>query len=88
MKKSLIALLMVVAMSVPAFAGTDYNVCFSTLDADGDGAMSKSEFSSAFDKADEAVFTKADADKDGSVSHDEWEDFKASQGFEEGEHHG
>lgn len=88
MKKCLIAMLMVVCFALPAVAGADYDACFNSIDSDYDGNMTKSEFLAAFPDGEEAVFVAADGDKDGVVSHEEWEDFKASKGFEEGEHHG
>jgi len=88
MKRFVFTLLALVLLSLPAMANTDYNVCFSYLDADGDGSMTKSEFASTFSDGDMTVFEAADGDNDGMVSHEEWEEYKASQGFEEGEHHG
>ena len=50
--------------------------------------MTKAEFNDGFTDGDAAVFEAADADKNGTVGHDEWEDWKASQGYVEGEEHG
>ena len=83
MKKLLFALALVLLLCRPAIAGTNYNVCFNSLDADVDGIMSKSEFMVAFSGGDVAVFEAADADKDGGVNHEEWEAYKESRGFEE-----
>jgi len=88
MKKVIFALMALAILSLPAMAGTDYNVCFSSLDADGDGSMSKTEFSDGFSDSDMSVFNTADSDTDGTVSHDEWEEYKATQGFEEDDLHG
>ena len=88
MKKIALVLLMLGLLTLPALADTDYNVCFSKLDSDYDGEMTMAEFKDAFPGGDAAVFTLADGDKNGTVSHEEWEEYKASQGFEEGEHHG
>lgn len=85
MKKLLFAMAFVMLMCQPALANTNYNVCFGSLDADVNDSMSKSEFMVAFPDGDEAVFVTADADKDGAVSHEEWEDYKAAQGWEEDE---
>ena len=83
MKILLLAMTLVFLTSQPAMAGTNYNVCFNSLDADLDGVMSKSEFMIAFSSGDVAVFETADLDKDGGVNHTEWEMYKESQGFEE-----
>lgn len=88
MKKAALVLLMLVGLCLPVVAGGDYNLCFSKIDSDYDGEMTRAEFSEAFPGGDPAVFTQADGDKSGTVSHEEWEEFKASQGYEEGEHHG
>ena len=45
--------------------------------------MTKSEFKEAFPDGDMAVYKAADGNKDGVVGHEEWEDYKASQGWEE-----
>ena len=82
MKKLLLAMGIVLMLCRPAVAGTNYNVCFNSLDADLDGVMSKSEFMVAFSGGDVAVFDKADKDGNGNVNHEEWESFKKSQGFE------
>lgn len=84
MKKLLLALALACFLCQPAAARTNYNVCFNSLDADTDGSMSKGEFLVAFSDGDTAVFDQADRDRDGVVSHEEWEEYKASQGFEEG----
>lgn len=88
MKKTVLIMLMLLFLGLPVMAGTDYNVCFTKLDSDYDGEMTRAEFDSAFTGADATVFETADGDKNGTVSHDEWEEYKASQGFEEGEEHG
>lgn len=82
MKKIVYTLMALAILTVPALAGTNYDVCFTPLDADGNGVMSKGEFLVAFSDGDMAVFDTADADKDGSISHDEWEEYKVAQGFE------
>lgn len=87
MKKTALTILMLITLALPVLAGTDYNVCFSKIDADYDGEMTKTEFNNAFPDGDQTVFSAADADGNGTVSHEEWEDYKADQGFEEGEHH-
>jgi len=82
MKKLLFALAFALLFCQPVAAKTNYNVCFNSLDADVDGRMSKGEFLVAFSDGDTSVFDQADADKDGAVSHDEWETYKAVQGYE------
>lgn len=86
MKKMLLVAAMLAALCVPAMAGTDYNLCFSKIDSDYDGEMTKAEFKEAFSSGDLAEFKAADGDKNGTVSHEEWEDFKANKGYEEGDH--
>jgi Ca2+-binding EF-hand superfamily protein len=83
MRKILFAVALVLLLCRPAMAGTNYNVCFNSLDADQNGVMSKGEFLVAFSGGDVTVFEKADTDKDGAVDHEEWEAYKESQGFEE-----
>ncbi|BCS89322.1 hypothetical protein [Pseudodesulfovibrio sediminis] len=83
MKKLFFAMAFVSLMCLPAQANTNYNVCFSSLDADMDGSLSKSEFIVAFSDGDMAVFTAADTDEDNVVTHEEWEAYKQSQGWEE-----
>jgi len=83
MKKTVITLMMLALLSLPAIAGTDYNVCFVKVDSDYDEEMTKAEFDETFPGGDAAVFETADADKNGTVGHDEWEEYKANQGFEE-----
>lgn len=85
MKRFVLIGAMLLAFTVPAMAGADYNVCFNSIDGDYDGELTTAEFDTAFPGGDAAVFQTADADKSGSVSHEEWEDYKQSQGFEEGE---
>ncbi|WP_319582386.1 EF-hand domain-containing protein [uncultured Pseudodesulfovibrio sp.] len=82
MKKLLFALAFALLFCQPVAAKTNYNVCFNSLDADVDGRMSKGEFLVAFSDGDTSVFDQADTDKDGLVSHEEWEAYKTSQGFE------
>ncbi|MCJ2165395.1 MULTISPECIES: hypothetical protein [unclassified Pseudodesulfovibrio] len=84
MKKLFFVLILVCFMCQPVAAQTNYNVCFFSLDADVDGCMSKSEFLVAFSDGDTSVFEQADADKNGDVTHEEWEAYKAGQGFDEG----
>lgn len=84
MQKIVFTLIILATLCLPAMADTNYNVCFSTLDADGDGNMSKGEFMVAFSDGDMGVFDMTDTDKDGMISHEEWEEYKAAQGFEEG----
>ncbi len=86
MKRIIAIALLIAAFSLPAMAGTDYNICFMKIDSDYDGEITKSEFASAFPTGDTTIFNAADADKNGTISHDEWEDYKSSQGFEEGDH--
>ncbi|QGY39405.1 hypothetical protein GM415_04470 [Pseudodesulfovibrio cashew] len=83
MKKAFLALCLFAALCLPAQAEPNYNVCFFSLDADGNEAVSKGEFLVAFSDGDMTVFEAADQDKDGSVSHDEWESYKESKGFED-----
>lgn len=83
MKSIFLAAGLVMALALPAFGGTNYNVCFSTLDADGDGTMSKAEFMVAFSDGDTAVFDAVDSDSNGAVTHEEWEGFKHEQGFDD-----
>ena len=85
MRKLCIGLVLACLLWLPAAAQPNYNVCFNSLDADVDGAMSKGEFLIAVSDGDTTVFDTADLDKDGQVSHEEWEAFKTSQGFEEHE---
>lgn len=87
MSKMFGALLLTLCLALPAFAGVDYNLCFNAIESDYDGEMTTEEFSAAFPDGDMSVFKSADTDGNGTVSHEEWEDFKAGQGFEEGEHH-
>lgn len=87
MKKMLLIALMTTFLSLPAMAEIDYNLCFNSIDSDYDGEMSKAEFDAAFPGSEPAVFQAADSDKNGAVSHEEWEEYKASQGFEESEDH-
>lgn len=82
MKRYLFAMALVMALALPAFGETNYNVCFATLDADGDGVMSKTEFIVAFPNGDVAIFESIDEDKDGVITHEEWEIYKSAQGFE------
>lgn len=63
-------------------ADVSYNTCFMTLETDGDGVVSSSEFTSVFPKGSK-VFSEADTNADGELDHDEWEDWKVSQGFED-----
>lgn len=82
MKTAIITALLLALVCAPASAA-DYNRCFGTIDADYDGEMTRAEFTQAFPGGNETVFTAADTDGDTTVSHEEWEAFKASQGFEE-----
>lgn len=84
MKQLLMTICLLAVMAMPALADTNYDVCFSSLDIDGDGSISKSEFLIAFSDGDMELFDEADVDEDGDVTHGEWEEFKAGKGFEEG----
>ncbi len=81
-KKIILTITVLLLSSLLACAGTNYDVCFSSLDADGDGTMSKSEFMVVFFEGDTAVFNAADTNMDGGVDHDEWEAYKQSQGMD------
>ena len=83
MKKVFFTLMFVALLAQPAFSGVDYDKCFGTLDNDYDGEMTKDEFKAAFPEGADAVFMAADGDKNGTISHDEWEEYKESQGFED-----
>lgn len=87
MKKTILVAAMTAALSLPAMAGTDYNLCFSKIDTDYDGKMTRAEFTEAFPDGDTDAFDKSDGDRNGTVSHEEWEEFKGTMGYEEGEHH-
>lgn len=87
MKRTALVLCLLALLCLPTWA-TDYAICFTRIDADYDGEMTQAEFDQAFPGGDTAVFRTADSDQSGTVSHDEWEEFKSSQGFEEGDHHG
>ncbi len=82
MKKILFAATLAVLLCAAAVAGTNYNVCFNSLDADQDGVMSKGEFLVAFSSGDATVFDVADRDENGSVTHEEWETYRESRGLE------
>lgn len=84
MKKLCMGMVLACLLWLPAAAQTNYNVCFNSLDVDVNGSMSKGEFLIAFSDGDPSVFEQADRDGDGLVSHEEWEEYKESQGFEEG----
>lgn len=47
------------------------HVCFSILDADGDGRVTFAEYN-AYYKDDRQGFAAADTDGDGALSHDEY----------------
>lgn len=83
MKKLLFTLMVAALLCAPAWAGADYNRCFGTIDNDYDGEMTTTEFKTAFPDGKDAVFQQADGDKNGTVSHEEWEEFKSAQGFED-----
>lgn len=82
MKRLVISGLLAVLFCVPALAGPNYNVCFFSMDGDGDGTVSAEEFRTAFPEGGE-VFQAADADGDSLLGHEEWEAYKESQGFED-----
>jgi len=84
MKHLLMTICLMAALAMPAMADTNYDVCFSSLDIDGNGSISKSEFLIAFSDGDMGLFDEADGNEDGDVTHEEWEEFKAGKGFEEG----
>lgn len=79
MKKILFVTALSLLAYLPAIAGTNYNVCFNSLDVDQNGVMSKSEFLVAFSSGDVAVFDTADTNKDGQVSRAEWEAYRKSK---------
>ena len=82
MKRLLLSGLMAVFFCAPALAGSEYNVCFFSMDRDGDGAVSAEEFRAAFPDGGE-VFGNADADGNTVLGHEEWEAYKESRGFED-----
>lgn len=83
MKQVLYIMVVLTLLCQPVLAGTDYNICFSRIDSDVSGEMTQNEFTEAFPDGDPAVFEVADGDKNGVVEHEEWEEFKSSQGFKE-----
>lgn len=82
MRRMLLTGLLVGLFCLPALAGTDYNVCFFSMDSDGDEAVSAEEFRRAFPSG-AAIFKAAETNGDGVLSHDEWETYKESRGFED-----
>ena len=86
MNKFLCALAMIAMLYQAAVAGEAYNVCFYSMDRNGDDVVVLEEFSAAMVNAEGSVFQAADADGNGELVHDEWEAYKESQGFED--HHG
>ena len=66
MTKEFIAATFALALTVPAAA-----LAGESMDADGDGAVSMSEFQSAMPDADSSVFTAVDSNADGLLTEDE-----------------
>ncbi len=52
------------------------------MDGNGDEVVSAEEFRRTFPDGG-AVFKAAEKDGDGALSHDEWETYKESRGFED-----
>lgn len=74
MTKDLIAASFAIALVLPvaAFAGDG-----AAMDADGDGAVTMSEFQAAHPEAEAGTFSQADANADGALSMDEIADAQA-----------
>jgi Ca2+-binding EF-hand superfamily protein len=68
MTKDFVAATFALALSLPAMALAGE---FSTMDADGDGYVTMSEFQQAMPEATSDTFTMADANADGALSEDE-----------------
>lgn len=66
MTKEFIAATFALALTVPAAA-----LAADSMDANGDGAVTMSEFQAANPDADAATFTAIDTDADGALSEDE-----------------
>ncbi|WP_319541147.1 hypothetical protein [uncultured Pseudodesulfovibrio sp.] len=82
MKKIFLACVLVLIASQSVSANTNYNLCFNSLDADGNGVMTKGEFLVAFPNGDLTTFEEADMNADNTVDHEEWEAYKTKKGFE------
>ncbi|MGX0976977.1 Ca2+-binding EF-hand superfamily protein [Roseovarius sp. MBR-51] len=68
MTKEFVAASFAIAMSLPAVALAGE---FSSMDADGDGYVTMSEFQQAMPEATADTFTAVDADADGALTEDE-----------------
>lgn len=68
MTKELIAAGFVLALSLP---GAALAADAASLDADGDGVVSMSEFEAAMPEAEAGTFAQIDADADGALSEQE-----------------
>lgn len=78
-----------------AWAGTDpvhgdmkgtmdlkkYDVRFSAIDTDGDGALSWEEYNAHFADPDRNIFDALDTDGNGKIEQSEWHNFKAAHGM-------
>jgi hypothetical protein len=68
MTKDFVAATFALALGLPAMALAGE---FSTMDADGDGYVTMSEFQQAMPEATSETFTTVDANADGALSQDE-----------------
>jgi len=89
MKKILLLIslgILAAALVTPAYSSDhkkkhSFNAHFGDMDTDGNDQLNWQEFKQYFPHADKQTFKEIDVDNDGVIDHDEWHDYKVSQGY-------
>ena len=58
-----------------------FNAHFGDMDANGDGLVTRDEFTAYFQNAEKKVFNAIDLNQNGNIDHDEWHEFKEAHGL-------
>lgn len=77
MMRALVIVILAASLVGPGLAVADEDkphLCFSKLDADGDGKVTLAEFQAGYPKLGEAKFRELDKDADNFLDHDEYHD--------------
>jgi len=80
--KRLLVLAFVCCLASPVMAEGDH-ICFSRVDADGDGMVTAAEFKKAYPEKGDEFIAKLDKNQDGKLDHDEYHEALGHGSLEE-----